>query len=234
MVERRLPPGQRALDGAPPRFGLERFVKRTVAVPPNWRLRIDGEVEAPLELALDEIVGEARVERTLDLHCVTTWTAPDLVWSGRAFQDFWEHVVVARARPRRGVAHVHAVSLDGFEAALPLDELLQPDVLLADRLHGLPLTLDHGAPLRLVIPQLYGYKNAKHLTRLSLRFEPATISVSRFLAHPRARVDLEERSGVGAQRLWRFLYHRLVGSFLRRARAYRIPEPPPPERPAGD
>jgi DMSO/TMAO reductase YedYZ molybdopterin-dependent catalytic subunit len=216
-----LPPGQRALAGAPPRFGLDEFIKRSVAVPSDWRLLIDGDVEAPLELGLDDILAAGRTDRTLDLHCVTTWTATDLVWSGATFHDVWHRVIVPRARPKPGVAHVLATAFDGFQAALPLEELLAPDVLLADRLGGRPVPLDHGAPLRLVVPQLYGYKNVKHLCRLSLLHEPATVPVSRALAHPRGRVDLEERSGVGMQRFWRLLYRLLVPLFLRQARRHR-------------
>jgi len=222
MRDHTLPPGQRAIDGAPPRFGLERFLRQRVTVPPDWALVVDGEVEAPITLSLDDIIGPSRVARTLDLHCVTTWTATDLAWSGRDFREFWNDLVVARARPRPAVTHVLAVAIDGYQAALPLEELLAPDVLLADRLNGQRLSLDHGAPLRLVVPQLYGYKNAKHLARLTLCASSPQIPTSRFLAHPRGRVDLEERSGVGAQRFWRFLYHRLASSFLRRARPHRL------------
>jgi DMSO/TMAO reductase YedYZ molybdopterin-dependent catalytic subunit len=223
-----LPPGQRALDHAPPRFGLDAFLTRSVIVPSDWRLTIDGDVEQTIELSLDDILGdvlgakERRVDRTLDLHCVTTWTARNLGWSGRSFRDLWETIIVPRARPKPGVAHVLAIAIDKYQAALPLEELLKEDVLVADRLDGRPLTLNHGAPLRIVVPQLYGYKNIKHLSRLSLRIDTPTVPVSRFLAHPRARVDLEERSGVGAQRFWRLLYKTLVPVFLRRARPHQI------------
>lgn len=222
MTERELPPGQRLLDGPAPRFGLDEFLFKSVAVPPDWRLIIDGDVEAPLELGLDDVIGAGRVDRALDLHCVTTWTATDLRWSGRTLHDLWQAVVVPRARPRPGVAHVLAVAFDGFQANLPLEEALAADVLLADRKDGQALSLNHGAPLRLVVPQLYGYKSVKHLSRLSFRIEPPVVPVSRFLAHPRGRVDLEERSGVGAQRFWRFLYRALVRLFLRRARKHQI------------
>ena len=216
-----LPPGQRALDAPPPRFGLDRYLRRTVTVPDDFRLVIDGDVDEPLELGLDETI-TTRTDRALDLHCVTTWTATGLRWSGRPFRDFWQTVIVPRARPQANVSHVLAVALDGYQAAIPPEEALAADALLADRLEGEPLPLNHGAPLRLVVPQLYGYKNVKHLARLSFRIEPPTVPVSRFLAHPRGRVDLEERSGVGAQRFWRVLYRALVPVFLRGSRPYQI------------
>ena len=217
MTGRRLPPGQKRLDGLPPRFGLDAYLTRTVAVPADWRLTIDGDVEEPCELGLEEVIESARVERDLDLHCVTTWSATDLRWSGRLFRDFWSEVVVRRIRPREGVAWVLAVALDGYRTAVPLEEAMAEDVLLADRLNGDPLSLDNGAPLRLVVPQLYGYKNAKHLRRLSLRIAEPEVPVSRVLGHPRGRVDLEERSGVGLQPCFRLLYRALRPLFLWRA-----------------
>ena len=217
-----LPPGQRALDVPPPRFGLDKYLRRKAAIPQDFRLTIDGDVEQPLELRLDETIASTRTDRALDLHCVTTWTAVGLRWSGRPFRDFWHTVIVPRARPKANVAHVLAVALDGYQAAIPLEEALGADALLADRLDDEPLPMNHGAPLRLVVPQLYGYKNVKHLERLSFCIEPPTVPVSRFLAHPRGRVDLEERSGVGAQRFWRVLYRALVPLFLRGSRPFQI------------
>ena len=216
MSDRVLPPGQTRLRGPFVRFGLDRYLRRSVSVPDSLRLTIDGDVDEPLELALDEVLA-SRVDRKLDLHCVTTWSAVDLAWSGRSFASLWREVILPRARPRVGVAHVLATALDGYRAALPLEEALHDDVLLADRLDDQPLSLDHGAPLRLVVPRLYGYKSVKHLRRLTLAIQPPVVPVSRFLAHPRGRVDLEERSGVGAQPLWRWLYRGLVPLFLRQA-----------------
>lgn len=218
---RTLPAGQRPLRGGFPRFGLDTFLRQTVEVPGDWRLVVDGEVEQPIELGLDELLSDGRVERVLDLHCVATWSAVDLRWSGRPFRHLWDNVIVPRARPRATVAHLLAVALDGYQAAIPLEEALGTDVLLADRLNGEPVAHDHGAPLRLVLPQLYGYKNVKHLCRLSLRSQPARVPMSRWLVHPRGRVDLEERSGVGAQRLWRLLYRAVAPLFLRSVRRYQ-------------
>jgi DMSO/TMAO reductase YedYZ molybdopterin-dependent catalytic subunit len=73
--------------------------------------------------------------------------------------------------------------------------LLVPGVLIADRLNDEPLTVEHGAPIRLVAPAHYGYKSAKHLDRIELRADDAGYRplMPRLLDHPRARVALEER-----------------------------------------
>lgn len=212
-----LPPGQKALPGRPPRFGLDRFL-RTVPSLEGYRLGVDGDVENPLSLDLDEVVGQDREERVSDLHCVTTWSAVGLAWSGRSFCSFWDRLVVPRARPAPGVAHARLWGLDGYVALLPLGDLLAPAAFLADRLDGAPLPIANGAPLRLVLPTHYGYKNVKHLSRIELTVEPRRDTGGRILVHPRGRVAREERSGLGGRRIWRWTYGALRPLFLARAR----------------
>jgi DMSO/TMAO reductase YedYZ molybdopterin-dependent catalytic subunit len=214
-----LPPGQRAHIGPLPRFGLHAFLKRRVAPPRDFALRIDGDVEQAIELSLDEIFA-ARSELVSDLHCVTTWSAVGLRWSGRPFRSFWEDVILPRARPRAGAGHLRVRGLDGYAATIPLEEGLRDESFLADRLDGEPLG-DHGAPLRLVLPHLYAYKSVKHVCRIDVTATPVRASAGRLLSHPRGRVDREERSGVGAQRFFRWLYRLLLPMVLWRARRRR-------------
>jgi DMSO/TMAO reductase YedYZ molybdopterin-dependent catalytic subunit len=105
-----------------------------------------------------------------------------------------------------------------------LEDLLAPDVLLADRLNGKPISVDHGAPLRLVAPAHYGYKWVKHLSRIEFR-EPAAgyrVSALSFMDHPRARVAHEERGRVFPGWLLRYLYRPLIpGTVARFAKASR-------------
>ncbi len=101
---------------------------------------------------------------------------------------------------------------DGARTSLLLEDLLAPDVLLADTLDSSPLTVEHGAPLRLVAPAQYGYKSVKHLSRIEFRrddkgYRPAAF---RFMDHPRARVALEERGRWVPGWLLRYLYRPLV------------------------
>ncbi len=204
------------MPGPPPPFGLDKYMKRGARVPADFRLRIDGDVEQPLELSPDEVVRD-RAELTADLHCVTTWSAVDLRWSGMPFRRFWDDIIVPRARPRSGVAYLRITALDGYRATIPLEDALHETAWLADRLGDKPLGV-HGAPLRLIVPQLYGYKNVKHVCRIEVTVDPLRGSAGRVLAHPRARVDREERSGVGLQRFWRGFYRLLLPLFLWRAR----------------
>jgi DMSO/TMAO reductase YedYZ molybdopterin-dependent catalytic subunit len=81
------------------------------------------------------------------------------------FADFFEHVA-GRSRPTDDVRLVVFHGDDGYRCSLPLEDLLAADVLLADTLDGAPLGIEHGAPVRLVAPAHYGYKNVKHLRRI--------------------------------------------------------------------
>ncbi len=198
-----LPPGQHAVD-ALPRWGLPRFLRARFALPPRAALQVDGDVEVPCTLDLGTL---PRRDVVADLHCVTTWSRRGLRWSGWALRDVWDRLVVPHARPAADARVVVVRGLDGFWSSLPLDDALAPDVLLADRLDGAPLSRAHGAPLRLVAPAHYGYKQAKHVVTLEVhRTLPASATDPWFI-HPRARVALEERGrrlpGVAYRGLYR-------------------------------
>jgi DMSO/TMAO reductase YedYZ molybdopterin-dependent catalytic subunit len=93
-----------------------------------------------------------------------------------------------------------------------LEDLLAPDVLLADRLNGQRISVDHGAPLRLIAPAHYGYKSVKHLSRVEF-LDPAAgyrVSGLSFMDHPRARVAREERGRVLPGWLLRYLYRPFI------------------------
>jgi DMSO/TMAO reductase YedYZ molybdopterin-dependent catalytic subunit len=201
-----LPPGQRRRRDFP-RFGRPFLVPPPV--PDDPALAVSGAVEHELRLPLTELISVLpRVEQVADLHCVATWTATDLHWSGVSFRRFWEQVVVPRCQPADAVA-VIARGADGVHAVLDLRDALADDVMLADRLDGQPLDAPHGAPLRLVSPGQYGYKNIKHLTELKIcRTFPALGFNG--MEHPRARVALEERHPRIAGRLLRLPYRALI------------------------
>lgn len=86
--------------------------------------------------------------------------------------------------------------MDGFKASLSLDFALADDVLLADSLESEPLTLEHGAPLRIVAPAHYAYKSVKHLCAIELcRHYPAPFRGGGVvLVHRDGLVEREQRS----------------------------------------
>jgi len=111
---------------------------------------------------------------------------------------------------------------DGARTGMLLIDLLAPEVLLADMLDGESLSVEHGAPVRLIVPAHYGYKSVKHLCRIEFRNEEDGYRASgfSFMDHPRARVALEERGRGAPGWLLRYLYRPLIaGTVARFAKA---------------
>lgn len=200
MTARVLPPGQHA--AGLERFGLPQFAARRVIPPVRSVVSVTGQVGHSVQLDLaDLLAGLPRRQQTSDLHCVTTWSALDLTWSGTLLREVLQRLSdVVSPHP-----HAHwlvATGLDGFAACLRLDDALADDVLLADELDGAPLSVAHGAPVRLVAPAHYGYKSVKHLVSLEYRIAYPGGSAG-WKEHPRGRVVLEERSRLLPGPLWR-------------------------------
>ncbi len=227
-----LPPGQRAGE-AFPRFGAASTP--VPAVPDAPLLRITGMVEEPAEIKLDELESLPRHEQVSDLHCVTTWTKQGLRWGGWRLADLYRHLIVPRCHPAAsdsertsrlspfgGTCFLVLFGLDGYRCSLLLEDALSDDVLIADTLDGEPLSPLHGAPLRVVSPRQYAYKNLKHLCGIGLRSEPSSLPLG--LEHPRGRVALEERHAHLPAWLVRLPYQALIGpTAYRHRRGLRLP-----------
>jgi len=124
-------------------------------------LKVDGLVDNVLDLSHEAAIGLPKVAVTSDFHCVTTWSRLDNAWEGIQFRT-----IVDRARPKPEARFVTFECGDGYTTSLPLSDLLAENVLLAYSLDGKRLTAEHGGPLRLVVPQKYGYKSAKWVQRI--------------------------------------------------------------------
>jgi DMSO/TMAO reductase YedYZ molybdopterin-dependent catalytic subunit len=127
----------------------------------SWDFRTEGRVERPLTLSWDEFQGLPRQKVRADMHCVTTWTRLDMEWEGVSFRE-----IVGRTRPKPEVRHVMAHGDYDYTTNVPLDVLLEEDVLLATHESGKPLSREHGFPVRLVVPKRYAWKSAKWLRSL--------------------------------------------------------------------
>ncbi len=223
-----LPPGQRVLIGPAPRFGLPRYRNAAITIPEEPVLHVGGQVDRGFSLdraALDTV---PQSTKALDLHCVMTWSVLGTRWTGWRFADLWDVLLRERADP--GVTGILFTGLDGFTASISLAELLRDDVLVAHSRDGRPLARDHDAPYRLVVPQLYGYKNVKHLCRLDLANRHVRSPYEPWIMHRIGRVAHEERFGWGMPRLARLLNRASVRASLRR---YGVPEQGFPHNPFG-
>lgn len=216
-----LPPGQTEIPDFP-RWGLPEYVLRGLDIPPRPTIGLGGEAQAPCAVALAELTALQRYEQTSDFHCVATWSRRGLLWSGYRFRDFYEQIVVPRARPEGGVRYVVLTGLDGYWTSLPLNDALADDVMLVDSLDGQALSVEHGAPIRLVAPAHYGYKSAKHLCGLELRRDPPGTKGE--TEHPRGRVAREERGQGRPGKEFRSTYSVALESMLQYYRNLRRPE----------
>ena len=155
----RLPPGQYLTDKWPVLHAGD-VPKVDLA---TWTLELSGAVEEPVSLTYEQLRELPATEVTTDIHCVTRWSRYDNLWEGVAIKE-----VLRRAVPKTSGYYVVIHAAQGFTTNLPLTELDQDDVLLADTHDGEALTPDHGWPLRLVVPRRYFWKSAKWVERLEV------------------------------------------------------------------
>ena len=153
---RALPPGQKTANGFPIRhYGpVPRFR------PDTWRLTVNGATADGAEHHLDvqDFAALHRDRVVGDLHCVTKWTVLDNVWEG-----VLARTLMAAVPPAAGVTHVMAWAEYGYSTNLRIEDFDSAHTILATHRGGAPLTAEHGWPLRLVVPHLYGYKGPKWL-----------------------------------------------------------------------
>lgn len=132
--------------------------------PTGYRLRIDGLVRHPRTLSLADLLAMPAVRLVRDYHCVTGWSVPHVAWTGIRLRD-----VLALAGPLPSASFALFHSADGsYTESLSLDQTALPDILLGYKLNDKPLSHEQGYPLRLVIPEMYGFKNIKWVDRITL------------------------------------------------------------------
>lgn len=129
----------------------------------TWTFAISGLIESDRRLTHAEFMSLPRVKVLSDIHCVTGWSRLDNLWEGLASSIIKELV---RILPEARFVIVHA--LGGFTTNLSVGDFFQPDVLFALKHDDEPLSPEHGAPVRLVVPRLYFWKSAKWVTGVEL------------------------------------------------------------------
>ena len=132
--------------------------------PAAYRLRVDGLVAAPATFTLADLKAMPRAEQVSDFHCVTGWVVKNVRWAGVRIAD-----VLEQAGAQAGVTSLQFVSAEvPYQDSLTIKQALLPDVMLAYEMDGKPLSRPHGAPVRLVMPEMYGYKSVKWVNRIEL------------------------------------------------------------------
>jgi DMSO/TMAO reductase YedYZ molybdopterin-dependent catalytic subunit len=132
--------------------------------PVTWRLQVGGLVDQEISLSHRELLALPRVTQVSDFHCVTGWTVKNVRWTGVRITD-----IFAKVKPTPQANALQFVSAEKpYLDYLTMELALLHDVMLAYEMDGKPLAREHGAPVRLVIPEMYGYKNVKWLNQINL------------------------------------------------------------------
>ncbi len=143
----------------------------------EWRLKVTGMVDREIEIDWKTLQGKQMQEALVTLTCVSNEVGGDLignaVWTGWPVRE-----LLAMAGPKAGADMVLQTSVDGFTASTPLGALTDDrNALLAIRMNGEPLPFEHGFPVRVVVPGLYGFVSAtKWVTELKVTTYAADVA----------------------------------------------------------
>ena len=156
---KRVPPGQSRtlkwpiLDAAgAPQIDLDK-----------WTLSMQGLVNQQRTFSWLEFNDLPRVKVFADFHCVTRWSRLGNVWEGVSVRELVKQAGGVQDEARFVLAHGYD---QGWTTNLPLTDFLAQDALVATHHDGEPLSLEHGAPARLIVPSLYAWKSAKWISAI--------------------------------------------------------------------
>lgn len=151
-IAARIPPGQYLTEkwpvlhyGSVPRINKEK-----------WNFRIFGLVDEPVTLNWQQFMALPQTTTTNDIHCVTRWSKLDNVWEGIPVRE-----IIKLVKLKSNVKYVLLHAANAFTANLSMEDFDRAENLFAYTHNGEELTLEHGYPLRLVVPHLYFWKSAK-------------------------------------------------------------------------
>lgn len=134
----------------------------------TYKLEVNGNVANPVTLSWQDVKQLAAASETADFHCVTGWSVAGVKWKGIRMQTLIDLV-----KPAGNVRFVHFYSFDGvYTESLYLQEATDPNIMLAYEMDGKPLRTEQGFPVRLVVPNMYGYKSIKWVRRVEFSDKP--------------------------------------------------------------
>ena len=154
-VDARIPQGQSRVTDFPV---LDMGIRPSIDTP-TWTLRLFGLVNHETTLDWKTFKSLPQTKVVADMHCVTRWSQLDMNWEGVLARD-----LVALVQPAEAAQFVTLHGADSYTTNLPLDALLDDDVLIAHSVLHEPLSMEHGWPARLVVPKRYAWKGAKWIS----------------------------------------------------------------------
>ncbi len=129
----------------------------------DYVLTIEGLVNQTMEYTYDDVVnGFQKYQKVTTLHCIEGWSV-DILWEGFLLED-----LLNEAEINSEAVTVIFYAYDGYSTALPLDYILEKDVLIAYKMNGLTLPPERGFPFQLVAESKFGYKWIKWITKIEL------------------------------------------------------------------
>ena len=156
----RLPPGQYDVGNGFPVLSAGPTPRTPLA---RWDLTVHDQTGELRRWSWEEFRALPREALSVDIHCVTTWSKFDTWFAGVSVDTLLE-----AARPTADAHFVVATSKTGYTTNLPLEDVTGGKAWVVWEYDGGPLPIEHGGPVRLLVPHLYFWKSAKWVTRLTL------------------------------------------------------------------
>lgn len=160
-----LPPNQQL--AAPDKFPVvgEKFPRANNT---PWTLTVTGLVAVPQTWTLAELLAMPQETHVIDVHCVTRWSKPAMTFTGISLSRILD---LAQPLSEAQFLSFVARSERNHSTSLPLADALTLGTIIAFTINGQPLTTEHGAPMRTVVPGRYFYKSLKWLETMELLAE---------------------------------------------------------------
>ncbi len=178
LVQRaNIPAADAALDAVPgitPRITAneDHYTVDTTLVKPRvdlatWRLEVTGNVERPYTIGYNELLDLEAIEEVRTLECISNPVGGEListaVWTGVRLKDLLD-----RASLKPNSFKVVLTSVDGYSDSFPVAKAMEPDTFVAYLMNGTTLPQEHGYPVRVLVPNIYGMKNVKWLQQIKV------------------------------------------------------------------
>ena len=129
----------------------------------NYRLKVSGLVENPASFTFNETINNYQnYKKVVTLHCVEGWSVT-ILWEGVLLRDLIQEVGVS---PNATTVVFHAY--DGYTTSLPIDYIMDEEIILAYKMNGVPLPPERGYPFQLVAESKWGYKWIKWVTEIEI------------------------------------------------------------------
>ena len=133
----------------------------------KWKLEVSGNVERPYTLTYEDLLALDAIEHVRTLECISNPVGGEListaVWTGVRMKD-----LLARASVKPNSYDVVLTSVDGYTDSFSIAKATEPDTFLAYLMNGTTLPIDHGYPVRVLVPNIYGMKNVKWLQQIKV------------------------------------------------------------------